>query len=80
MRYERHVIDVQTGEVGVGTGNTALVSSAIGSCIVIGLYDPVACAGGLAHAMLPGSAPIHGTDNVLKIHFERGSPTGAAAS
>ncbi|MEA3558296.1 MAG: chemotaxis protein CheD [Candidatus Thermoplasmatota archaeon] len=51
------VIDVNTGEVKAGTNETILRSNAIGSCIVIVAYDPVKKMGGLAHVMVPGTAP-----------------------
>lgn len=34
-----------------------LITYALGSCLGIALYDPVARVGGLLHAMLPASAP-----------------------
>ena len=34
----------------------SLVTYALGSCIAIAVYDPVACVGGLLHFMLPASS------------------------
>lgn len=50
------IIDVQTGEICLGDANAILVSNGIGSCVVIGLLDPLECLGGMAHTMLPGRA------------------------
>lgn len=50
-------IDVSTGEVKAGNKDCILKSSAIGSCIVVAAWDPLASVGALAHVMLPGSAP-----------------------
>lgn len=33
-----------------------LITYALGSCLGIAIYDPIACVGGLLHAMLPTSA------------------------
>lgn len=47
---------VSTGEAVAGRSGM-LCASAIGSCIAVALYDPVSRIGGIAHLMLPGSAP-----------------------
>jgi len=56
MRAE-NIIDVNTGEVNLGKGQTLLRSLAIGSCVAIAAYDSSSKIGALAHVMLPGSAP-----------------------
>ena len=53
----KQVIDVNTGEVKVTRRKIILRSLAIGSCIVIATYDVDKKIAGLAHIMLPGSAP-----------------------
>lgn len=53
------VFDVDTGQVACSSGNTALRSNAIGSCIVIAAYDRSNKRGGLAHILLPDSAPAN---------------------
>jgi chemotaxis protein CheD len=53
----KEIVDINTGEVKVGSGNIILRSVAIGSCVVIAAYDSSEKAGALAHIMLPGSAP-----------------------
>jgi len=51
------IVDVNTGEVKIGSKKTMLRSVAIGSCIVITAYDFKKKIGAMAHVMLPGSAP-----------------------
>jgi len=58
----KKIINVSTGEVKLGLGDTILRSSAIGSCIVIVAYNLSEKAGVMAHVMLPGSAPEDGID------------------
>lgn len=53
----KNVIDVDTGQVICSNGDIALRSNAIGSCIVVAAYDHSNRTGGLAHILLPGSAP-----------------------
>lgn len=40
-------------QIVVGSHDSILKTSGIGSCIVIAIYDPIIKIGGLAHAMLP---------------------------
>ena len=53
------VFDVDTGQVVCSSGNGALRSNAIGSCIVVAAYDHSNKRGGLAHILLPDSAPAN---------------------
>ena len=53
----QNIVNVDTGEVKIGTGNTILRSNAIGSCVVISAYDSFKKIGGQAHTMIPGTAP-----------------------
>ena len=52
--------------IGVGDGgvsrdpDTVLVTYALGSCVALMLYDPVAQVAGMVHYMLPESAESHG--------------------
>ena len=48
--------EVPTGAV-LAARSGRLRASAIGSCVVLALVDPVTGLGGLAHLMLPGAAP-----------------------
>ncbi|HUV40475.1 MAG TPA: chemotaxis protein CheD [Sedimentisphaerales bacterium] len=52
----KEVVDVNTGEVKLGTGEEILRSVAIGSCIVVAACDFKKKTGALAHIMLPGRA------------------------
>jgi chemotaxis protein CheD len=47
----RHVVLV--GDMKVGNKEDILVTHALGSCLGLMIYDPVAQVGGLLHAMLP---------------------------
>ncbi len=47
----KHVIDV--GDMKCGRNGDLLVTHALGSCLGLMVYDPVARVGGLLHAMLP---------------------------
>lgn len=49
-------IVVGIGELAVGGRDDLLVTYALGSCLGITLYDPVAGVGGMLHAMLPTSS------------------------
>jgi len=51
---ETHII---TGEVKVAKTHTILRANAIGSCVVIAVYDSQRKVGGMAHVMMPGDAP-----------------------
>ncbi len=58
----KKILDVFTGEVKSCGNECELVSHAIGSCIVITMYDPHAKYGAMAHVMLPGKAPDKETE------------------
>ncbi len=47
----KHII--QVGDMKVGVKTDVLVTHALGSCLGLMIYDPVAQVGGLLHAMLP---------------------------
>jgi chemotaxis protein CheD len=47
----RHV--VQVGDMKIGVRGDVVVTHALGSCLGLMVYDPVAKVGGLLHAMLP---------------------------
>jgi len=50
------VINVDMGEMEISTdSNDVLVSTGLGSCLVMCAYDPVKKVGGLARMLLPGS-------------------------
>ena len=50
------IINVSTGQVKVGRKGEILISTAIGSCVVIAAYDCEKNLGVMAHIMLPGRA------------------------
>ena len=56
------IIDVNTGEIAVRRGEYKLRSMAIGSCIVIAVYDSHAKVAGMVHVMLPGHMPHQSSD------------------
>jgi len=49
-------IEVHMGEAVINPGDYDLVTSGVGSCLVITLYDPKLKIGALAHTMLPSKA------------------------
>ena len=53
----KEIIDVATGEVKACRNRAVLRSGAIGSCVVVALYNANTKIGALAHIMLPGTAP-----------------------
>jgi chemotaxis protein CheD len=50
---------VNSGEVEVLQGGGVLKASAIGSCVVVTVYDPHYRVGGMAHVMLPWASADH---------------------
>ncbi len=44
---------VQVGDMAVGVKGDEIITYALGSCLGLMVYDPVACVGGMLHAMLP---------------------------
>ena len=60
------IINVLTGEVKFGARENTLISNAIGSCVVVSVYDPAKSIGAMAHIMLPGRAPDKPNINKLK--------------
>ena len=61
-----NTIDVMTGEIKYAKRHNILVSHAIGSCIVISIYDPKKQCGAMAHIMLPGRAPASKSKDKFK--------------
>ena len=81
----KNSVDVNTGEVKVAAKGTILRSVGIGSCVVVVAYNIRAKIGGMAHIMLPGSAPqqslektkyaFDGIEQLLNQMFEAGAGT-----
>ena len=55
--WDGKFIDVDTGKVKVHLRPAILRAMAIGSCVVVAIYDRYKKIGGLAHIMLPGRSP-----------------------
>lgn len=53
---DRERVKVGVSDAEVSSGDVLLVTSGLGSCLGIALYDPQSGVGGLLHAMLPESA------------------------
>ena len=78
-------VDVNTGEVKVAAKGTILRSVGIGSCVIVTAYNLRGKIGGMAHIMLPGSAPqqslektkyaFDGIEQLLNQMFEAGADT-----
>lgn len=60
------IIKVGMAEMSVAASPDILMTSGLGSCIGICLYDPVTRIGGLAHVMLPSSEIGRAKDNPAK--------------
>jgi len=52
-RFEQQILTIHPGEF-YATGDDVVISTVLGSCVAVGLYDPGAGMGGLNHFMLPG--------------------------
>lgn len=55
-----NVININMGELAIGSNDTRIKTSSIGSCVVVVLYDYEAKVGGMAHAMLPSRESLEG--------------------
>jgi chemotaxis protein CheD len=51
----KHVVNVADMKISESKGDT-IITYALGSCLGITIYDPIACVGGMLHAMLPQSS------------------------
>jgi chemotaxis protein CheD len=81
----RHVVGVADMKIAAGPGET-LVTYALGSCLGVTVYDPVARVGGLLHVMLPDSSsrtpgtplnPYKFVDTGLPLLFKQSYQAGA---
>jgi chemotaxis protein CheD len=59
-------ITISTSELRCVKENVVLITHGIGSCVAIGLYDPINKIAGLAHCMLPNSKEIKDNSNTAK--------------
>jgi len=81
----QNIIDVNTGEVNAAVEKGILRSVGIGSCVIVTAYNLRGKIGGMAHIMLPGSAPqqslektkyaFDGIEQLLNQMFEAGADT-----
>jgi len=54
-QFEQELVTIHPGEY-YATGDDIIISTVLGSCIAVGLFDEGARLGGLNHFMLPGDA------------------------
>lgn len=57
---------VRVAEWAAERGNAVLVTLGLGSCVAIMLHDPGACAGAMAHILLPSRSLARDTSNPAK--------------
>lgn len=57
------IVYANTGEVKSGNEHITLNSGAIGSCVVICIYNSMTKTGGMVHIMLPGRDPAENEQN-----------------
>lgn len=68
-------IDVGVGELAVARQPDILVTSALGSCVGVALWDPFTLSGGLAHVMLPKQyAQVSESENLEGRYAETAIP------
>jgi len=59
-------VKVGIGDLKVGTSPRILITSNLGSCVGVALYDPVSLIGGLAHITLPSRNQMPKERNLFK--------------
>ncbi|HYZ64636.1 MAG TPA: chemotaxis protein CheD [Acetobacteraceae bacterium] len=85
-RTEHRILVVQ-GEFHISSSPDVILSTLLGSCVAVCLYDPVACVGGMNHFLLPGtereadgSAPLrygaHAMELLVNGLLKRGAQRG----
>jgi chemotaxis protein CheD len=57
---------VNVADFGVARGRGRLVTSGLGSCVALALFDRRECVAGLAHILLPAALPGPGTPRAAK--------------
>ncbi|MGI6226648.1 MAG: chemotaxis protein CheD [Peptococcales bacterium] len=60
------LIKVGMAELAIGKAPQKLITTGLGSCVGICLYDPQSKVGGLAHIMLPDSKQVKSNQNMAK--------------
>ena len=89
MSSEPRKARVSVADWRVADGDDTLVTSGLGSCVAVAVYDSEAAVGGLLHAMLPAApSPVEtpakyvdsGLDQLLAAMYRRGAdPDNVAA-
>jgi len=67
-KWERHSVKVKPGEFYVSSEDM-VISTVLGSCISVCIYDPVRCLGGMNHFMLPDTHTGEALDRPLRYGF-----------
>ena len=57
-KFQKTVFIIHPGEY-LASGDDIIISTVLGSCVAVALYDPTRRSGGLNHFMLPGSIERH---------------------
>ena len=52
-QFEQEVVTIHPGEY-YSTGEDTIISTVLGSCVAVAIFDPAKAVGGLNHFMLPG--------------------------
>jgi chemotaxis protein CheD len=65
-KMNKEHITISTSELHCIKENGVLITHGIGSCVAIGLYDPINKIAGLAHCMLPDSKETKDNSNSAK--------------
>ncbi|MBF0314837.1 MAG: chemotaxis protein CheD [Oligoflexia bacterium] len=55
-KFQKEVVLIGQGEIAVEKSNSRLISTTLGSCIAVCLFDPESLVGGMNHYMLPAPA------------------------
>lgn len=55
LKEPKLVVEINSGELYVSTNRNEMITTLLGSCVAVCLYDPEAGVGGMNHFMLPNS-------------------------
>jgi len=67
-KWERHTVKIKPGEFYL-SNEDMIISTVLGSCISVCIYDPVRCFGGMNHFMLPDTHTDEALDRPLRYGF-----------
>lgn len=65
------MIHISQGEHAVGSAPEAVLTTTLGSCVAVCLWDKRAGVGGMNHMLLPEAADAHGLDTAGAVAMER---------